>query len=228
MVCILALLALGCGQEDPGGDGVAVDGDFFPMVDGASWTYAHTGGSTPWDEEVSLTSMEYEGEPAMLLADSEGPSGSRSESVLRARGDDVVRVHKEVFFGEALDISVDYDPGFTRFRPAWLSEKVGFTETLSYERTEFDSDGEMTRMGMRTHRFTIEATSVTVDVPAGRLVNCLQLLRERIRAAGDALVEGDVKQFWFCPGVGKTKEIDQVSGKIEELIRCDIEGGECP
>ena len=227
---VLALTA-SCGQQDPGDEdagGVVPEGDYYPFVDGASWTYAHSGGSTPWDEEVSMTATQYMGMDAMLLADTPGPSGSRTESILVQDADWVARVHKDNFIDAALDFEADYDPGFARFRKAWLEGGEGFMETLDYERTERDAMGAVLRMGPRSHQFTVEALSVAVDVPAGRFVNCVQILRERVRDAMDTIAEGDIKTFWFCPGVGKTKELDMVVGKVEELLSCDVPGGDCP
>jgi hypothetical protein len=204
---------------------------FYPLVDGARWTYRHTGGEMPWNEEVTLTEVTYEGDNAFVLSDSPGPSGVDSDDVLRKIGTAVLRVHKDEAdqdMGGVLVASVDYDPGFTRFDYAWVQAELGFSETLSYQRTEHDAQGTLVSDQPREHKFTVEAFGERVSVPAGDFEDCMRIRRVRVRAAGEVPAEGDVMHFSVCPGIGKTQELDEVSGKMEELTGCDVPGGGCP
>lgn len=230
------------GSEPPGADAangtdaghpvVPIDAgspalDYYPLVDGASWTYRH-GGGTAWDEDVTLSELEFEGAPAFLLADSPGLDGTRSESILVRDESRVVRVHREEYAGEQLVLSVDYVPGFLRFDRVWLEQGVGSSEIYAYDRTEYDGLGQVVRAGPRSHEYTLEAFPTSVEVPAGRFDGCLRVHRSRVRAATDPVMSGDEDQFWFCPGVGKVREFDRISGQTEELVSCNVPGGACP
>lgn len=201
--------------------------DFYPLVDGAEWLYRH-GGGTAWDEEVTLSEVEYEGAPAFLLADSPGLDGTRSESILVRDATRVLRVHREEYTGDQLSLSADYVPGFLRFDRAWLEQDVGYSETSTYDRKEYDGLGQLVREGPRGHEYTLEAFPTSVEVLAGRFDGCLRVHRSRIRAVADPVMSGDEDQFWFCPGVGKVREFDRITGQSEELVSCSIPRGACP
>ncbi len=212
------------GREDAG----LVDSAYYPLSDGASWVYRHSGGASDWDENVALEASEYEGAPAFRLTDTPGPSGKHSESVLTQVGNRVSRVYRDEYAGGALSLIAEYDPGFIRFDYAWTTRTAGFSEVISYSRVERDAQGTITAEGTRSHRYTVEAIAETITVPAGELHDCIRIRRERVRAAGVAAVEGDDDRFWFCPGIGKAREEDQVTLKKEELVSCDIPDGGCP
>jgi len=211
----------------PSGD--AIEGTLhFPMADGATWVYEHAGGDTPWTETVTMTAVEHEGGPAMETIDTAGPSGSHSVSVFVQDGDAVRRVYKEIITGQFLESAVTYDPGFTRFDERWIDEGEGFSERLEYDRVEVDGQGTVLRDGVRAHTFTLEALGVEVTVPAGTFTDCAKVRRERERDVADPIAEDDDKNFWFCPGIGKVRQEDPLTGKTEELASCDVPGGACP
>jgi len=220
----------GSGGGGSGGSsgGMAEEGDYYPMVDGATWTYRHTGGSSTWDEIVMQTTTEYEGAPAVMLIDNAGPSGTHSETVLKEDGGRIYRVYIEEYTGTTLDLSTEYVPGFLRFDRAWQTKPAGFAETAMYDRTEYDGAGAVAGEAQRSHMFTIEALDETVTVPAGTIENCLRVRRARVRAAGDMPADDDVDLFWFCKGIGKVLEESVATGQREELVSCEVPGGECP
>ncbi len=80
---------------------------------------------------------------------------------------------------------------------------------MTYHRTEHDGQGLLISEVDRSQTFTVEATSVEVTVPAGTF-DCIQILRER-----DDMTK--IKRFWFAAGVGKIKEENTLTGKVEEL-----------
>jgi hypothetical protein len=208
--------------------GSAPTGDFYPMSDGASWTYRHMGGSMVWDEVVAQTATEYAGSPAVMLVDNAGPSGSHSVTTLQEAGTRVLRVYRDEFTGATLELSTTYDPGFLRYDRAWEEQAEGHSEVAMYSRTERDTAGAITAMADRSHRFTIEALAGSIAVPAGDFDGCMRVRRERIRAPGDPAVAGDNNRLWFCPGIGKTLEEDMDTGQSEALVSCDVPGGACP
>jgi hypothetical protein len=241
-----------CGQDDPGSEegsggsssgGTRTDGgdvsgaaaepigspdSLYPLVSGSTWTYLHGGGASEWNEVATLDAVDYLGEPAFLLASMGNPNGARSESILVANETSVARVHREEYMGDAIVLSADYDPGFLRFDGAWPAAANDTTFLESYQRMEYDAMGTQTRSGSRSHRYTVQAVSDTVDVPAGSFEGCLRMQRSRIRTAGAAVMEGDEDLFWYCPGIGKVREEDQTTGQTEELVSCEIPGGACP
>ena len=66
-----------------------------------------------------------------------------------------------------------------------------------------------------------------VVVPAGSFTDCIQIRRSRMPPS-NPVDEGDQKLFWFCDGVGKVKEIDEIVLKMEVLVSCTVPGGRCP
>jgi hypothetical protein len=86
----------------------------------------------------------------------------------------------------------------------------------------------VTRDAPRMHTYVVEAEGISVTVPAGEIDDCIRIHRSRVRAAGQAVMEGDEDLFWFCDGIGKVREEDMVSGQTEELVSCDVPAGKCP
>jgi hypothetical protein len=227
--CTTAVLA--CGQTDPPGDSGTDSGTgdasepsgFYPLFDGATWTYIHTrSDSSQWSEVVTLTATTYEDQPAFRLQDTADLSGESTMSVLSRAGTTVQRIHKEVFAGQQALMLVDYVPGFPRFDDAWLDLEAGDEETRGYTRTEYDGQGNYPFEDDRSHEYTIVSLSETVTVVAGTFEGCVHVQRQRL--FGDL----QVKQFWFCEDVGKVKEVNDSTGTIEELKECDVPGGACP
>lgn len=226
-------LAAGCSQSNPtisdgmtetGGDGTGdsdtggqTGGDYFPLVDGASYTFIHTlADSTQWNESVAVESADYENLNAFLVTDSADPKGENTQSVLAVQGGAVARVHKEVFAGAMRTMVVDYAPGFWRFDEGWVDAGPGFVEEIGYVRTERDGQALNPLKEDRLQRYTIDALQTSVQVPAGEFDDCVQFTRERLIGAEK------VKTFWFCAGVGKVKEVNHTSGNREELLSFDI------
>jgi hypothetical protein len=216
------------GTGGAAGSGGPIDADYYPLTDGATWTYRHVGGSTTWDEVVMQTATDYDGAPAVLLVDNPGPSGTHSETVLQEEGTRIARVFREEFTGATLELTTEYDPGFLRYDRAWETKAAGFSEVATYQRVEYDGTGQVTGEADRSHTFTVEALDDTVSVPAGEIPNCLRVRRERVRAAGEMAADDDVDLFWFCAGIGKALEENQATGQREELVSCDVPGGSCP
>ena len=87
--------------------------------------------------------------------------------------------------------------------------------------------GEASKTRPRAHVYTVESTSETVTVPAGKFLDCLRVRRER-DLENDAIVEADItqdeqsKMFWFAPGVGKVREENLITGSREELIDYEL------
>ncbi|MCX4240331.1 hypothetical protein [Paraliomyxa miuraensis] len=217
---------LACNQSDPMGSTTSdsdqdpsdesgpppPDGDYYPLVDGATWTYRHTDvGGVVWDEIVQMRELDYQGTAAFEIEDNEDTDDESTLAVLVRDGTMTLRVHKDVSLGGVPTGSADYDPGFLRFDEAW---QEGDVSMWSYERTEYDAAGVLVGQAPRDMVFTIESSSTEVTVPAGTF-DCVQLLRARID-------NGDLKRYWFARGVGKVKHESLVTGATEELAEYAI------
>lgn len=226
-VSCLALLA--CNQVDPpmmtGTEGSAssagsadaasggpVDGDFFPLQDGATWTYRHVAsdGAT-FDEIVVMREVTYNGAVAFEMEDNADSNGENTISTVAMQDGKVMRVHKEVYMAAAPVLTVDYDPGFLRFDNGWVE---GDETNWMYDRTEYDETGALADEAVRQQIFVVESLSTSVTVPAGTF-DCVQFLRTRPDT-------GASKRFWFADGVGKIKHQTMTTGTVEELSEYSI------
>jgi len=156
------------------------------------------------------------------VSDTPGPSGSRTVSIFVADGIQVLRVHKEIRTGATLDSVVDYTPGFARFDATWLEMAVGDAMDLGYRRVEVDGQGSLVSDEQRTHTYQVLGSDEQVTVPAGTFDHCVQVQRERVRPPGNAPAADDLTTFWFCPDVGKVKDVDVGTGKSEVLVSCSL------
>lgn len=213
--------------------------DFFPMADGNTWTYAHIDGSRRviWEEVVTMTvTATSTGAVAFSVSDTPGP-GLEVVGTDRGRttftraiwvrdGTAVRRVYKEVVFDDTQEVFqiVEYVPGFVRFDDAWLNTPEGQTADVEYMRTLTCTTDRLDRLvtEKRVHSYTVESTDATVIVPAGTFEGCLQIHRQRVRSV---VGDDDEKRYWFCPGVGKVKEVNVTTdgGGDEELIDYDVQ-----
>ena len=189
----------------------AADADYFPLADGATWTYQHTTqDGQVWDEVVVMRSVEFNGMPAFEQEDN-GNNGESSISTLVRDGTAVMRVHKQVNLASAVLMTAEYDPGFLRFDNGWAE---GDSVVWAYDRAEYDANGMLVDDTPRNQLYTVEAMSVEVTVPAGTF-DCVQVLRERVET-------GELKRFWFADGVGKIKHETVQTGATEELSAYEI------
>ncbi|MCX4245309.1 hypothetical protein [Paraliomyxa miuraensis] len=193
-----------------------LEGDYYPLVDGATWTYRHTDEvGAVWDELVHMREVEYMGMTAYEAEDNEDANNESTIATLFRDGTMTHRIHKDVSLAGVPIASVDYDPGFLRFDESFGNASDGDSLDWNYERTEYDAGGAMVGMvESRLMIFTVESTSTSVTVPAGTF-DCVQLRRER-------LDNGEIKRYWFARGVGKVRHETVGSGKSEELIEYSI------
>lgn len=205
------------GQTEGAGSGATGDptvnlADYFPMVDGATWTFQNTSSMGAVSEEIEvLVAGQWKGNEVFELRDNEDANGRTSTSFLQQQGSVVARVHKEIVqLGTTVE-TVDYDPGFVRFDTSWLEGEVADT---SYVRREYDGAGTLVTEAMRNVSYTLESLSTSVTVPAGTF-DCIVVLRIRM----DTM---ETKRFWFAEGVGKVKRENIGSGSLEELVSYDI------
>jgi hypothetical protein len=166
----------------------------------------------------------------------------------------VLRVHKEEFIdgsptepwlvvdyfengtvpmyqGEPIAVD-EYQNGFKRFDDNWLSQEPGWSEVVAYIRQETGGTAET-----RVHRFTVVDVDLTLDLPVGTFTGCIQMNRERLEdeyfdidLADPNPTRGYIKNYWFCPGIGKVKEqevVDDENPRTEDILYFCIPGGMC-
>ncbi|HEY6724617.1 MAG TPA: hypothetical protein VI197_11315 [Polyangiaceae bacterium] len=212
----LLVLLTACGDADPPDTNPRPDADYYPMRDGSVSVYRHSnkGG---WDETVTLTALDDDGDRFSEI-DSPSPDGERSESVLEVdAAGRVWRVEKQDFVDDELDISVEYDPGFIRFDPAWLELQTNESVRMEYQRTETAAGDTPDPTRDRAHVYTSQGfESVTVLGRSYR--DCLVILRQRDYENTQGNTEDEEKLFYFAPDVGKVLEVNLESGHTEELV----------
>lgn len=215
----LLLVVAGCGDDAPPDSTPANGGNYYPMRDGAVSVYRHSnkGG---WDETISLTAR---GDDEFSEADTPSPDGERTESVQQVddRGR-VWRIEKHDYVDDELDISVEYDPGFIRFDPAWLELEPGESVRMEYRRTETPAGGSADPTRDRAHIYTSYGFE-SITVLGHTYHDCLVIHRQRDFEDTTGNTEDEEKQFYFAPDVGKVREVNLDSGHTEELVRGDEE-----
>jgi hypothetical protein len=192
-----------------------------------TWTYFHSGGGG-WSETLTTSEADYEGEPALLVADTPNPNDDlRTDSYHVKEGGRLLRLYKEQYWvnpansQETLDSSATYGVGFLRCDNAWLSKEIGFSESPGYLRVETVA-GQSPKPGEeRKHTFTIEGREDITTSSGLAFTDCVKVRRGKDWAAttGEDVEE---KLYWFCPGVGKVREENVTSGNYEELTEYDI------
>lgn len=188
--------------------------EYFPLVDGASWTYQHEHPvNGQWVEEVSMRAGTHEGQPAFIVQDTPNRSGETTTQWWQQVGTQIMRVFREERgSGDRLLLKVVYTPGFQRFDTAWT--EVGAGGLNDYLREETKADGRIDA-SRRQMDFVVVDTSATIEVPAGTFEDCLHIERKRRD-------NGVIAHFWYAKGVGKVYEEDPDTGAIEKLTAYTI------
>lgn len=243
--CLLcALCSAGCEQKDPGesaADGggkdedasgapeTSVKDDYYPMVPGSTLTYRHSGDTSPWDDKTAVSEGDWpDVDDAYLTEGSPDPKGETGQNTIIRTGTKLLRRHKKEFKNGVAQGTVDYEPGFLRFDSAWTKVKDGYSEQVTYKRIEKTAAGSVVSDDDREHTFTVEKQHDAVSVPAGKFDDCMRVRRTRVRGNPTKSADDDDKVFWFCPGIGKVKELSEIGAGSEELVSCKIPGGLCP
>ncbi|MEE9385517.1 MAG: hypothetical protein V3V08_19075 [Nannocystaceae bacterium] len=128
---------VGCGSgSPPRAEGSGETGDYqlpdgreltsyYPLVDGATWTYSkkNLSGQVSGTEIVTSEAGLWEGQQVVVLTDSESSSGNYTRSTIYRDGNTAVRVHKILANVDTGPYTVvNYNPWFTRADDSWESE----------------------------------------------------------------------------------------------------------
>jgi hypothetical protein len=216
-VTLAAALAVGCGNESQGnGDGCEPSAStrYFPLQEGATWTYKITDPATGEVKEKSSTvgALEDVGgmkKGTMAFRVTTEHLNDSTVSWQADTGSAIVR-HREQGLDSAGSVTSDefYDPWKTRIDESRVT--VGDSWTESY--TEI-AVGEKAPVE-KSETWTVEAVDTEVKVPAGTF-NALLVRRVSMGETGG----GSDKRYWFVKGIGKVKEM---GGQTEELVSCSL------
>lgn len=214
----------GCDQSDPPDNSDrAIPDDYYPLVDGATWTYLHSnkGG---WTETVTMWRSTND-EDAFITSDTPNPDGQSSESSLVMDGTSVYRLDKIVYQDGEPQFSVEYDPGFLRFDADWLDKEIGYVDTREYKRKETDKGESPKDPRDREHTFIVQSKSDKITVAGETFRNCVRIKRDKesvLDETGSIQSDEQEKLFWFAPHVGKIREENLTTGNNEELLEYDV------
>lgn len=186
--------------------------EYFPMVDGATWTYRHSKtAEAAWSEITTMVAGTGADEGSFVLSDSPDRQDDITTQWWKQVGTAIVRVKREETRNGSVRTRTTYDPGFTRFDTLWSKE--GFEQEISYTHVETDVDGTVT--SERVQHFIVLDIDASVTIDSNTYDHCIQIARTR----PDTM---DVGHYWFAKGIGKIKEVDPESLTTEELIAFDI------
>lgn len=210
---VLLLLAFACGGGDDGGGGGGADGGggggggdlrYFPVAEGASWSYqvvdVGTGASNIKTQAVEA----YEdigGQKAGTMGyrmRTEKDSGY-TLSWQEDTGSAIVR-HREQSFsaGGAQETDEFYLPYKMRLDESEAHVAVDASYTYSYSEEIHDLTASTDVTNDKSEAWTVQAVDEEVTVPAGTFTTM------RVFRNNDGT--GVQKTYWFARGVGKVKE----------------------
>jgi hypothetical protein len=236
MLCAV-LFFPGCGQDPPPGDADSgetgeaepepaypegtEETSYFPLVDGATWTYnkQNFAGQVTSMELMTAESDVWDGKDVIIMTDSPSLFGNFTQGYIYRDGTAATRIHKVATNTDTGVYSlVDYDPGFMRADDGW--DTVGEVGELTYERIETAVPDGIPDVEMRGHKWTVVSLTEAVTVPAGTF-SCIHIIRERTTGPS----AGEKVEFWYAAGVGKVREENPADQHIEELKEFNIPGG---
>jgi hypothetical protein len=222
-IWIMAATATCNQSEPPDGSDSAAPEDYYPLIDGATWTYLHSS-KDGWEETVTMRQSENDAD-TYVTTDTPDPLGESSENTLVMVGTSIYRVAKILYLNNEPQFSVVYEPGFLRFDAAWLDKEIAFEDTRQYKRTETDTGESPKDPSDREHTFVVQSKNETITVGGETFRNCIRIKREKevgLDSEGSIQSDEQEKYFWFAPHVGKIREENLTTGNYEELIDYDI------
>jgi hypothetical protein len=210
LLCATAGLACG-GGDGGGGGGGGPDGGgggselrYFPMTEGASWTYQVVDLGTGASSLKTQTVEAYEdigGQKAgtMGFRLHTDKDGGYTLSWQEDTGSAIVR-HREQSFtaGGAQETDEFYLPYKMRLDESDAHVLVDATYSYTYSEQIFDLTASSNTTNDKTEAWTVEAVDEEITVPAGTFTTL------RVFRNNDGT--GVEKTYWFARGVGKVKE----------------------
>jgi hypothetical protein len=232
---VAVALVIGCGTVDK--QPLPENTDYFPLAVGNWWLYNETDNDpdTEWEtrpvrhEVVDYIEMDFEYDaegalPVFVVENTFPSGGGDADPRLYFDYDDgsrVVRRRQEVYDKETDVLSEirEWEPGLLKFDRSqtalgdeWEDEHVSYTISAP--------PGADVVMESTTYVYQV-GDPESVTVPAGTF-DCAVL--RRFETSGNNA--GELKVYYFAPGVGKVKEVstpDSGLVKVEELAEYHVE-----
>ena len=208
-------------MTEPPGPACEIEGEgrFFPVVEGASWTYEDvdlsTGLITRRTQTIGpMQAMEGQKDGVFAAPQITQKEDGSITNWQEDTGTAVVTHLQQDRAGAKLreDLYVDYKLRLDE-SPENLVEGATYSQSYTARTLRVDT-GEQT-VEERVEDWEVVVFGEEVSVPAGTFC-AMQLTRQRT-TNGEV---GDLKQYWFVRGVGKIKE--RAGDDVEELVDYSI------
>ncbi|HEX6245752.1 MAG TPA: hypothetical protein VFZ61_32735 [Polyangiales bacterium] len=221
-LAVTGLLALtaACNEEDDNKDTDAAveetEGAYLPWAEGNSWTYRVTNNGEVSTKVTTIGAEEEIGgngpnaqKRAFRVVTKKGEQ-DETVSWQGVVGDSVVRYREQSFGATSGDLEQEehWDPYKLHFDGSDEHTQEGADWLEKYQETKIPAGGPEATAEARD-RWTVDAPSVEVEVPAGKFKAVVVQ-----KASG-----GTLKTYWYVRGVGKVKE---TGGQTEELIEYTV------
>ena len=203
-----------CSEEAPTVD-CSVQGRYFPLRTGASWTYQVVDNNGTTSKTQSVGALEDVGGQkagTMAYRMTTMKPGGMVLSWQADTGSAVVR-HREQDLAGATHTDEFYTPYHTRVDESAAHIVEGATWPETYTELVTDMATGAQTMAEKTDTWVVEATEDAVAVPAGDF--CAMRVRRSTTVAGTTTSN---KTYWFSRGVGKVKEETTGGNETEELV----------
>jgi len=223
---MVSVLFAACGTEERQTPEIS---DYYPLSVGNTWLYEETEAGTATEqiryEIVDQIDKDFAydavGALRVFVLETTFPSGASSDTDIVAGGwrdeyvyDDGTRVarkrHDIYDDAGALTKTRDYEPGFLRFDRNKTA--VGNEWAEEYTRYTDKVDGSAVTQDEVSYLYEVMEPE-TVTVPAGTF-DCVVWKRTETASSGE------VKMYYFAPGVGKVKEV--TGSKVEALVSYSV------
>jgi len=222
LALVLSLFAAGCGEEEPD-----EGGEYYPLSVGDYWVYEETGiysGSTVTlryevtrTESIETESFDASYDTLVLTNTFPGGTDEFREQFIVDDGNRVERIKHDIYDDFGLPTKLrEYEPGFLRFDRSRLGKDDEWNETVTFfTAVEPEADPVVFEPNERQYKYRVVDRNQEITVPAGTF-NCLVI--ERSVVFGTV---GEVKIYYYAPGVGKVKEITE-NDKEENLVEYSV------
>src|SRR5690606_36221026 len=215
---VALVLGLACGGEDPDPTpGISAE-PLLPWKVGNTWTYKVTDNGVVSTKVTNVGELEPVGIGpnkdvlAHHVVTTKSDGLDKTESWQAVEGDRVVRYRETSFSAKTGQPTLDevWSPNKLRVDPSAERTTVGATWQEQYEETKIPAGAAAMTETVVDTWFVDKLEDVTVP---GVGTKTAVVLRKVSRT-------GNVKRYWFVPGVGKVRE---EGGQLEELVEFTVQ-----
>lgn len=214
---LLAFSLVGCSSDDEG-EGGSEAADLYGMAVGSRWVYDNYDHTVTPDPQVTDLVKEITGCQEITFVDCEtGDERTHNAYVQETTGGNIsaanprdevrklymivnssglVRVKQDFIYDDVLDHYVTYSPYFVRIPAGPYEDDKEWR--FAHERCEYAADDTERGRTPRDYEHVIVNNAEAVSVPAGTF--------ETVHIARTDMGDGDLKRYWYEPGIGKVQE----------------------